>query len=115
MVYNGKRSLIVFHLLVLIGRWVNDIQAVIVLAKLTAVKEHLWDFLHRNIRIRFVQSLIIGTAGNHQTLALLHTALDGIQIIGGQVPGSGKEVAILIAHRLFPEEIGTGLIGKAFM
>ena len=31
------------------------------------------------------------------------------------LPGSGKEVAILIAQRLFPEEIGTGLIGKAFM
>lgn len=92
-----------------------NVQAVIVLAELAAVKKHLRDFLHRNILIRPVQSFIIGAAGNDEILAFLHAAFDGIQVGGGQVAGGSKEVAVFIAHRLFPEEVAVGLICKSLM
>ena len=93
----------------------DDVQAVIVLAEFATVKKHLRDFLHCNIRIHLVQSLVIGAAGDDEILALLHAAFDGIQVVGGQVAGGSKEVAVFIAHRLFPEEVGAGLICKSLM
>ena len=92
-----------------------DIQVVIRFAELAAFQQHLRDFLHRDVVVSLVQPAVKGTASDNQVLALLHGVLDGVQIGAVQVAGRHKEVAVLVAYRLFPEQVSVRLIAESLV
>lgn len=92
-----------------------DIQVVIRFAELAAFQQHLRDLLHCDIIVSLVQSAVKGAASDDQILALLHGVLDGVQIGAVQVAGSHKEVAVLVAYRLFPEQVSIRLIAESLV
>ena len=92
-----------------------DIQVVIRFAELAAFQQHLRDFLHRDVVVSLVQPAVKRAASDDQILAFLHGVLDGVQIGTVQVAGSHKEIAVLVAYRLFPEQVSIRLIAESLM
>lgn len=62
-----------------------------------------------------IQSAVKGTAGDDQIFSFLHGVLDGVQIGAVQVSCGHKEVAVLVAHRLFPEQIAVWMIVESLV
>ena len=92
-----------------------NVQVVIGLAELTAVKQHLRYFFDGDIAVRLVQTAVKGAAGDNQVFALLHGVLDGVQIGAVQVASGHKEIAVFIAHGLLPEQAAVRLITETLM
>ena len=92
-----------------------DIQIVIRFAKLTAFQEHLGNFFDGDMVIDPVQPFVVGAAGDGEIFVLLHSALDGVQIIAVQMAGGDEQIGLFTARGLLPEQLAVRVVGEALV
>ena len=92
-----------------------DIQVVVRFAKLAALQEHLGNFLNGDMIIGPVYSLVVGAAGDSEIFVLLHSALDGVQIIAVQMAGGDEQIGLFTARGLLPEQLAVRVVGEALV
>ena len=92
-----------------------DIQIVIRFAKLTAFQEHLGNFFDGDMVIDPVQPFVVGAAGDGEIFVLLHSALDGVQIIAVQMAGGDEQIGLFAARGLLPEQLAVRVVGEALV